>query len=140
MAEKIQKWEQKEYIDKETGEVKEVVEITKEVGRNGFNITYFSFLAQALDLIGGKKIKVLNYILENMDSNNILYISNRKLAEKCEVSLFTVSKTLKTLRDADLISTQTNLIIVNPKLLHQGDINKEKAIMVRFKEIKEGDI
>ena len=90
MEKKIQQWEQKNYIDEETGEVKEVVEVIKEVGRSGFMITYILTLANALDIVGSKKTKILIYILENMDTNNILYTSNRKLAEKCGVSTSTV--------------------------------------------------
>lgn len=140
MTKKINKWEQKEYIDKETGEVKEVVEITKEVERNGFMITYILTLAEALDLVGNKKIKVLSYILENMDSNNLLVASNRKLAKECGVSASTVCETLKILRDADIITTQTNVIMLNPKLANKVSKNKEQALMIKFKEIKKGDI
>ena len=78
--------------------------------------------------------------LENMDTNNILYTSNRKLAEKCGVSTSTVSLTLKALRNADIISTQTNLIMLNPKLGNRVSKAKEQALMIRFKEIKEGDL
>lgn len=140
MEKKIQQWEQKNYIDEETGEVKQVIEVTKEVGRNGFMITYILTLADALELVGSKKTKILSYILENMDSNNILYASNRKIAEKCEVSVGTVSTTLKILREADIISTQTNLIMLNPKLGNKVSKAKEQALMIRFKEIKEGDL
>lgn len=140
MAKKIQQWEQKEYIDKYTGEVKQVIEITKETDRNGFMVTYILALADALELIGSKKTKILGYILENMDYNNILYISNRKLAKECEVSTSTISLTLKALREADIISTQTNLIMLNPKLGNKVSKAKEQALMIRFKEIKEGDL
>lgn len=140
MEKKIQQWEQKNYIDEETGEVKEVVEVIKEVGRSGFMITYILTLANALDIVGSKKTKILIYILENMDTNNILYISNRKLAEKCGVSTSTVSLTLKALRNAEIISTQTNLIMLNPKLGNRVSKSKEQALMIRFKEIKEGDL
>ena len=140
MEKKIQQWEQKNYIDEETGEVKEVVEVIKEVGRSGFMITYILTLANALDIVGSKKTKILIYILENMDTNNILYTSNRKLAEKFGVSTSTVSLTLKALRNADIISTQTNLIMLNPKLGNRVSKAKEQALMIRFKEIKEGDL
>lgn len=140
MSKKIKQYEYKDYTDMETGEIKKVVEITEEVTRQGFNITYANFLVKALDLIGGKKINVLTYIIENMNYENVLYISNRKLANECNVSLQTVSSTLKILRNNNIISTETNLIIVNPKLIHQGNQDKEKYIMFKFKQVKEGDL
>lgn len=143
MAKKIQQWEQKEYIDKYTGEIKEVVEITREYGRNGFGITYLMVLLESLEILGGKKTQVLKYILNNMDKhNNTLIESTRDIAKNCGVSYQTVIKTLQVLEENDIVSRKPNIVILNPKLYHQGNENKEKAILIKFKELKnkKGDL
>ena len=81
MEKKIQQWEQKNYIDEETGEVKEVVEVIKEVGRSGFMITYILTLANALDIVGSKKTKILNEGFKTQDYGIASSKSNQELID-----------------------------------------------------------
>lgn len=123
------------WVNQKTGEVLETSTITKKVPRGNFVIAYLGVIIQMLDGVGNKKMTVISYILKHMDkSTNVLSITNRDLAKKCNVSLDTVVKTLKLLRDNKLIITKPNFIMISPKLLHKGDAAKEKALLTRFTE------
>lgn len=128
----------------ETGEVKLVgdpfvadASITK-VDRNGFEITYLAYLFDVFDQLGGQKYKVFKYIVEHKSSDNTLIITNRELAQKCDVSTKTVTDALKLLREKGLIATRTGAIMLLPKIAHRGSNGREQYLMHKFEEFPEG--
>ena len=138
----IAKFEESEYwikIDPETGEQlsepKEVNVLVKEVSRNGFAITYLSELVRLIDTVGNKKMKVVKYILQKMDSNNKLNETTSEIAEHCKVSRVCVSETLKLLEEVGFIARKTGLVMLSPKIAHKGNAKREKYLMTKFYEI-----
>lgn len=126
------------WINKETGEEITTTDIVKKVTRSGFRITYLSFIINLFDELGGKKYKVISYILDNMDmSSNILVTTVDKLVQKTKVSKPTVIETLKLLENAKLITRTTGAIMLNPELIHRGSAEKEKLLLTRFEEFGE---
>lgn len=124
----------------ETGEVKVISEpivadasITK-CDRNGFEITYLAYLFDVFDQLGGQKYKVFKYIVENKSADNTLIITNRELAKKCGVTVDTVSRTLKLLKEKGLIATRVGAIMVLPKIAHRGKAGREQFLMHKFEE------
>ncbi len=124
----------------ETGEIRTVGEpvvadasITK-VDRNGFEITYLAYLFDVFDQLGGMKYKVFKYIVEHKSSDNTLIITNRELAQKCDVSIRTITETLKLLKEKGLIATRTGAIMVLPKIAHRGKAGREQFLMHKFEE------
>lgn len=124
----------------ETGEIRTVGEpvvadasITK-CDRNGFEITYLAYLFDVFDQLGGQKYKVFKYIVENKSSDNTLIITNRELAEKCNVSTKTITETLKLLKEKQLIATRTGAIMILPKIAHRGKAGREQFLMHKFEE------
>lgn len=127
----------------QTGEIKLIGEpimadasITK-CDRNGFEITYLAYLFDVFDQLGGQKYKVFKYIVENKSSDNTLIITNRELAKKCEVTVDTVSRTLKLLKEKGLIATRTGAIMVLPKIAHRGRKGREQYLMHKFEEFND---
>ena len=123
-----------------TGEVRIVGEpfvadasVTK-VDRSGFEITYLAYLFDVFDQLGGQKYKVFKYIVEHKSSENTLIITNRELADKCNVSTKTVSDALKLLREKGLIATRTGAIMLLPKIAHRGKKGREQYLMHKFQE------
>ena len=104
------------------------------VDRIGFEITYLAYLFDVFDQLGGQKYKVFKYIVEHKSSDNTLIITNRELAEKCEVSTKTVSEALRLLREKKLIATRTGAIMVLPKIAHRGKKGREQFLMHKFEE------
>lgn len=136
----------KEYyqrINPETGEIIGDVIIAdvavKEVPRVGFAITYLSTIVQLIDNVGNKKMQVVKYVLQKMDSNNILLETVREISKNSGVSLQTVNATLQILESAGIIARKSGVIMLSPKLAHKGNAQRERYLMTRFSQIKESD-
>lgn len=112
-------------------------DVVKKCDRNGFEITYLSYLFDLFDQLAGKKYTVVKYILQNKSNDNTLIITNRELARKCNVGINTVTDTLKLLKDAGLIETRTGAIMINPKLMHRGSNGKETYLLQKFTTFSE---
>lgn len=129
-------------IDKKTGEVleeREVDTFEKPIGRKEpFMITYLTEIINLIDTLGNKKMKVVKYILKNMSkSENILIITSRELAKKCDVSLQTITDTLKLLERADIIKRKTGAIMIHPKLMNNKKAQGEAIMMTKYYEFDE---
>ena len=129
----------------ETGEIRTIGEpvvadasITK-CDRNGFEITYLAYLFDVFDQLGGQKYKVFKYIVEHKSADNTLIITNRELAQRCDVSTKTITETLKLLKEKGLISTRTGAIMILPKIAHRGKIGREQFLMHKFQEFSNQD-
>lgn len=121
-----------------TGEVKKVDVVIREVPRTGFSITYLSAIVQMIDSIGNKKLQVVKYILQKMDSNNKLVETVREIAKGCNCAIQTVNDTLKLLENVGIIARKTGCVMLSPKLIHKGNAQKERILMTKFLEIKDG--
>ena len=119
-----------------TGEVKKVDVIIKEIPRTGFGITYLSTIVQMIDGIGNKKLQVVKYILQKMDSNNKLSETVREIAVGCDCSVQTVHETLKILESTNIIARKVGTVMLSPKLHHKGNAQRERYLMTKFFEIK----
>ena len=114
------------WVNQRTGETIEADQVIRKVPRNGFEITYLTYLFDLFDKLGGRKYQVLKYILQNKSTDNTIIITTRELAKKCNVSTKTVIETLHILRDANLIETRTGAIMLNPKIAHRGTDGTEQ--------------
>lgn len=134
------KFECDTWINQRTGEVIETTEIIKPISRQGFMITYLSEIIRLIDELGNKKMQIVKYILENIDkSSNSMFCTVRELAELTNTSTRTVQETLKTLEKANIIQRRTGGLMINPKLIHRGNNNKEKALLTRFYNFNRGE-
>lgn len=130
-------------VNPETGEcVGDVIStdfIIKEIPRTGFAITYISTIVNLIENIGNKKMQVVKYVLQNMDSNNLLTKTIREIAEGSGCSLQTVHDTLKILEDCGIITRKVGVVMLSPKLVHKGNAQRERFLMTKFVEIKNGE-
>lgn len=129
-------------IDKTTGEIieeREVDTFEKPIGRKEpFMITYLTEIINLIDTLGNKKMKVVKYILKNMSkTENVLIITSRELAKKCDVSLQTITDTLKLLESADIIKRKTGAIMIHPKLMNNKKAQGEAIMMTKYYEFDE---
>lgn len=122
------------------GEPEEVNVLVKKMRRGGFAITYLSELVKLIDTIGNKKMKVVRYILQNMDSANKLTETTEEIARHCAVSRSVVSETLKLLDDVGFIARKTGVVMLSPKIVHKGNAKRERYLMTKFEEMALPDI
>ena len=139
----IQLKEQEYYqqVNPDTGEiigsVRCVDVVLKEIPRTGFAITYLSTIINMIESIGNKKMQVVKYILQSMDSNNKLSETVREVAKGSGCSIQTVHETLTLLESCGVIARKTGTIMLSPKLVHKGNAARERFLMTKFIEIQE---
>ncbi len=121
------------------GDIKKVDVILKEVPRTGFAITYLATIINLIDNIGNKKMQVVKYILQRMDSNNKLSETVREIAKGSGCSLQTVNDTLKTLEECQIIARKVGTVMLSPKLAHKGNAKKERYLMTKFLQIENSE-
>lgn len=121
------------FANTETGEVIEVDKLYRTQSSGNFVKAYIVQMVSMLDAIGGKKLKVVNYILDNVHlSNNTLIATTREMALETNTSRQTVISTLKVLEEGNIIKRRTGAIMLNPELLMRGDDNKQKYLLIEF--------
>lgn len=135
----IKEQEYYQQIDPNTGEVigdiRQVDVVVREVPRVGFAITYLSSIINLIDSIGNRKMQVVKYVLQHMDSNNVLLQTVREIAAGCNCSVQTVNDTLKLLENAGIIARRTGAVMLSPRLVHKGNAKKERYLMAKFVEL-----
>lgn len=130
------------WVNAQTGETREVLEAEVDTSktkttRPNFAIAVLTKIIRLTDLVGNKKMQVVNYILDHMAKHgelaNTLVITQKELAEKADVSIKTVSITLNLLDDANIIKKKTGVIKLHPDVLMVGDGDKRKSLLIDFK-------
>ena len=120
-------------IDEQSGEVIEVDKLYRKQTSGNFHKAYLIQLISMMDLIGGKKFQVVNYILDNIQwSNNTLIATVKELVETANTSTKTVNTTLKILEEGNIIKRRTGALMLNPELLMRGDDQKQKYLLLEF--------
>jgi len=125
--------ERKEFIDPMTGEkVNQYVFKLEERDANFYKL-WLGHIITALDLIGNQKIRILSYILENINRDNIFIGTQRAIATETKTSTQTVTITLKALMDADIIKRQqSGVYLINPDVIFKGGTNARMDILYQY--------
>lgn len=137
--EEKQVWQRLDENGNLIGEPKEVNVLAKGISRNGFAITYLAELVRLIETIGNKKMKVVNYILSNMNSMNQLIETTQEIADHCKVSKMTVIETLKLLESVNFIARKTGCVMLSPRIAHKGNAQRERFLLMRFFALSAGD-
>lgn len=122
------------YINKETGELQDmqVIDIKEDKDAN-FHKLWLGHIIQSLDLIGNQKIKVLNYLLENMDRQNQVISTQRKIAKDTNISIKTISRTIKALKESNVITqVQSGVYRLNPNIVFKGYNKSRLNVLYKY--------
>jgi len=125
------------YINADTGEILETTVIEKEVERDfNFHKIWLNDLMSVLNLIGGKKLDILKYLLSEMRTqDNTISVTYTKIQEKLKTSRKTIAETMKILQKANFITkVQNGLYMVNPDIIVRGKSGKKDALMIKYVE------
>lgn len=127
-------------IDSDTGEIIEVDKVYRRQTQGNFVKAYIKGLVMMLDVVGGSKIKVVNYLLENLRlSDNKLLATQREISQEINVSVKTITNTLKILEEGNIIKRRTGVIMLNPQILVRGDDKKHRHMLIEFEEFDRPD-
>lgn len=121
------------YINQNTGEIKEMQIINIEERDANFHKIWLGHILSSIDLIGNAKTKLAFWILDNMDSQNQLIGTHRKIAEKTGMSTKTVTETIKILIDADFLQkVQNGVYRINPEVIWKGGKNDRLNVLIQY--------
>ena len=126
------------YINQETGEIIETTVIEKKVEQDfGWNKVWLSDLLNVIELVGSKKLKIVKYILNEMNTNNnIVFFTQRGLSKKLELSLGVINETIKILVESDFMKKiQNGVYQINPDILVKGNTSKRLNLLVKYEQI-----
>lgn len=128
------------YIDQETGEMNEVQVIDIEERDANFHKIWLSHILNSIDLIGNQKTKLAFWILDNIDSENQLIMTQRKIAKNSGISLYTVSETLKVLMDSNFLQKiNSGAYRVNPNVLWKGGKSARMNVLFKYHQNEKTD-
>ena len=121
------------YINQETVEMNEVQVINIEEREANFHKIWLSHILNSIDLIGNQKTKLAFWILDNIDSENQLIMTQRKIAKNSGISLYTVSETLKVLMDSNFLQKiNSGAYRVNPNVLWKGGKSARMNVLFKY--------
>lgn len=78
------------------------------------------YLINYLSANGNCACKVLAYLISNMNTKNMVYMTQRELSDNLKISLPTVNKILSDLESYDIIRPFRGKIMINPAFLVYG--------------------
>lgn len=130
-----------ELIDKETGETVPVVQVSTDMEDRDFDFhkIWFSHFIQSLDIVSNQRLKLAFWIIDHLDSNNKLSMTQRQIAEESGISLKTVAITMKALQEGELPFLQRingGTYIVNPAVIFKGAHGHRMAVMYDYNNTK----
>lgn len=126
------------WVNPKTGEKVETVSTALEVSDVNFAKVWVTHLLHSLEVVGGAKMKVVNFILDNLNySQNLLVANYAEIAKATKVSERTVGETIRLLRDVDFLQTRPGVLMVNPDIIAKGSNNKRRALLIKFSTFTE---
>lgn len=102
--------------------------------KKGWNRVYLgAFMDLLVDISSSKAVKVVEFILDNLNSDHQFYYSIRDTADKIGISYRTAQQAFSQLKEANFIRLEGKLYIVNPEFVGSfGSDRKNKGILIRF--------
>lgn len=125
------------YIDSKTGEAVPFIETSVEDRDFNFHKMWLNNLIMALDEITNKKMELAFWIIEHLDKENKLVMTQRVIAEKSGISFGTVCETMKLLQQGDMPFLQkinSGAYRVNPDVLYKGSHSNRMGIVFDYSE------
>ncbi len=126
------------YIKQDTGEIKEMQVINVEERDFNFHKVWLGHIINSIDLIGNQKTKLAFWIIENLNKENQLIMTQRKIAEKTGMSIQTVSLTIKALVESNfLVKINSGAYRVNPNVLFKGGKTDRLNVLIEYTNEKQ---
>ena len=121
----------KVYIDPETGEEVPFQEISVEDRDFNFHKVWLQHLINSLDGISNQRLKLAFWIIDHLNRENQLVMTQRTIAKKSGISLYTVTQTMKALQEGKpsfLIKINSGAYQVNPDVIWKGSHKNRMGI------------
>lgn len=125
-----------QFINPKTGETLDCDVMLREHKdmKKGWNRVYLgAFMDLLIDISSSKAVKIVEFILDNLNSDHQFVYSIRDTAEKCGMAYSTAQIAFWQLKKANFIRQEGKVYIVNPEFVGSfGSDKKNKSILIRF--------
>lgn len=132
----------KELVDPNTGETYPMQMNVIEDRDFNFTKVWMQNLIMSMDSIANQKLKLAFWIIENLNKENMIVMTQRKIAEQTGISLPTVSKTMKLLCEPEgdesipfLQKINSGAYRVNPDVMFKGSHNNRMGICFEYRQV-----
>lgn len=131
----------KTLVDPETGETYPMQMNVLEERDFNFHKVWMQHLVNSLDAISNQKLRLAFWIIDNLDKENQLIMTQRAIAEASGMSYQTVNRTLKALCEAPegspafLQKMNSGAYRVNPEVLFKGSHSNRMGICYEYREV-----
>lgn len=128
----------KELVDPETGEKYPMQMNVLEDRDFNFHKVWLQHLVNSLDAISNQKLRLAFWIIDNLDKENQLIMTQRAISEASGMSIQTVNRTLKALCEAPegspafLQKINSGAYRVNPEVIFKGSHSNRMGICYEY--------
>lgn len=124
---------QKTYIDQQTGELKDMQVIELEDRDFNFTKVWMQAIIVSLDIVGNQKTKVAFWIINHLDKENKLVMTQTQVAEAVGVSLKTTAETMRALVKANFLQRiNVGAYRVNPDVVFKGTHKARMSVLFDY--------
>lgn len=125
----------KELIDPNTGELYPTQINVIEDRDFNFHKVWLQHFVNSLDSISTQKLRLAFWIIDHLDKENKLVMTQRKISERTGISIQTVNRTLKALQEGEppfLVKINSGAYRVNPDVIWQGSYSNRMSICFEY--------
>lgn len=130
----------KELIDPETGESYPMQMNVLEDRDFNFNKVWLQHLVNSIDGIANQRLRLAFWIIDNLDKENKLTMTQRAIAEASGMSLNTVVRTMKSLQEGNpsfLQKINSGAYRVNPDVIWKGSHSNRMGVCYEYRETEQ---
>lgn len=126
------------YIKQDTGEIKEMQVIDIEERDFNFHKVWMQHIIYSMDLIGNQKTRLAFWLIDNLNKENQIVMTQRKIAETTGISLETVRQTMKSLISSGfLVKINAGAYMVNPDAVFKGGKTDRMNVLISYKNAED---
>lgn len=127
----------KTLVDPETGEAwASQINVLEDRDFN-FHKVWLEHLVQALDDISNQRLRLAFWIIDHLDKENKLVMTQRAIADKSGMGLATVTRTMRALQGGEVPFLQkinSGAYRVNPDVIFKGSFSNRIAVCYEYRD------
>lgn len=132
----------KTLVDPETGEAYPMQMNVLETRDFNFHKVWLQHLVNSIDGISNQRLRLAFWIIDHLDAENKLTMTQRVISEQTGMSLQTVNRTLVSLRNGNppfLVKINSGAYRVNPDVIFKGSYQNRMGICFEYQEERDED-
>lgn len=121
------------YINQRDGTVQDMQVISIEERDANFHKLWLEHIIHSMDIIGNQKIRLAFWLIDNMNGDNQITMTQRQMAQKSGISLDTVRITIKALLDSNfLVKVNMGVYQINPEVIFKGGKTNRMNVLLQY--------